>query len=55
MSITFIAITCVIIIAVLIIFPLFISRKAEKDANPKRTEWDKIVEYGNKINKKDKS
>ena len=34
----------------LIIFPLFISYKAEKKEN--LSEWDKIKEYGNKINKK---
>ena len=43
-------IACAIIILALIIFPLIISFKAEKKAN--LNEWDKIKEYGNKINKK---
>ena len=43
-------IACAIIILALIIFPLIISYKAEKKAN--LSEWDKIKEYGNKINKK---
>ena len=52
-------IACVAIVLTLIIFPLIISYKAEKkseiinDNNPKipKTEWDKIKEYGKKINK----
>jgi hypothetical protein len=43
-------ISCIIIIIALIIFPLIISYKAEK--NKKKTEWEKIKEYGNKINDK---
>ena len=43
-------ISCVIIILALIIFPLIISYKAEKKEN--LDEWEKIREYGNKINKK---
>jgi len=43
-------IACVIIILALIIFPLIISYKAEK--KEKLSEWDKIKEYGNKINSK---
>ena len=43
-------IACAIIILALIIFPLFISYKAEKKEI--LSEWDKIKEYGNKINKK---
>ena len=35
-----------LIIGLLIIFPLFISYKAEK----KKSEWDKIKTYANKIN-----
>ena len=35
-----------LIIGLLIIFPLFISYKAEK----KKSEWDKIRNYANKIN-----
>ena len=50
-------IACIIIILALIIFPLIISYKAEKkDATATKldnlSEWDKIKEYGNKINKK---
>ena len=43
-------ISCIIIGIALIIFPLIISYKAEK--NKKKTEWEKIKEYGNKINDK---
>jgi hypothetical protein len=43
-------ISCIIIVIALIIFPLIISYKAEK--NKKKTEWEKIKEYGNKINNK---
>tara|TARA_B110001452_G_C14978295_1_gene341964 strand:- start:40 stop:216 length:177 start_codon:yes stop_codon:yes gene_type:complete len=43
-------ISCIIIVIALIIFPLIISYKAEK--NKKKTEWEKIKEYGNKINDK---
>ena len=42
-------IACVVIILALIILPLIISYKAEKE---NKNEWDKIKEYGNKINKK---
>ena len=45
-------IACVIIVLGLIIFPLIISYKAEK--KEKLSEWEKIKEYGNKINKKSK-
>ena len=41
---------CIFIVLALIIFPLFISYKAEKQEN--LTEWEKIKKYGNKINKK---
>jgi hypothetical protein len=44
------SIACIIIILALIIFPLIVSYKAEKKEN--LSEWDKIKEYGNKINKK---
>ena len=40
-------IACVVIIFALIILPLIISFKAEKK---NKNEWDKIKEYGNKIN-----
>jgi len=39
-----------IIIISLIIFPLYISYKAEK--KNKASEWEKINAYGNKINNK---
>ena len=42
-------IACIVIILALIILPLIISYKAEKK---NKNEWDKIKEYGNKINKK---
>jgi uncharacterized protein YxeA len=42
-------IACVVIILALIILPLIISYEAEKK---NKNEWDKIKEYGNKINKK---
>jgi hypothetical protein len=40
----------VAITAALIIIPLIVSYKAEK--SEKESEWDKIANYGNKINKK---
>ena len=53
-------IACVIIVLALIIFPLIVSYRSEKKSenviNNKsdipKTEWDKIKEYGNKINTK---
>ena len=48
-------IACVIIVLALIIFPLIISYKAEKQDNSKEknlSEWEKIKKYGNKINEK---
>ena len=51
-------IACVVIVLALIIFPLVISYKAEKQDNSEveeqknLSEWEKIKEYGNKINKK---
>ena len=50
-------IVCLIIILALIIFPLIISYKAEKksittEKQANLSEWEKIKEYGNKINKK---
>ena len=42
-------IACILIVLALIILPLIISYKAEKK---NKDEWDKIKEYGNKINKK---
>jgi hypothetical protein len=53
-------VACILIVLALIIFPLIISYKAERkneNGNDKKSafpkvEWDKIKEYGNKINKK---
>ena len=50
MNLTIIIVMCVAITLALIIFPLIISYKAEK--LKKESEWDKIANYGNKINKK---
>ena len=50
MSLTILIILSVAIIAALIIFPLVVSYKAEK--SKKGSEWDKIADYGKKINKK---
>ena len=50
MNLTIVIILCVAITAILIIFPLIVSYKAEK--TKKQNEWDKIAEYGNKINDK---
>ena len=43
-------IACIIIVLALIIFPLIVSYKTEK--KEQLSEWEKIKEYGNKINKK---
>ena len=43
-------IACIFIVLALIIFPLIISYKSEKQEN--LSEWEKIKEYRNKINKK---
>ena len=53
MNLTILIILCVAIASALIIFPLIISYKAEK--SKKKSEWDKIANYGNKINKKSRS
>ena len=50
MNLTIIILLCTAITLALIIFPLVISHKAEK--SKKESEWDKIANYGNKINKK---
>ena len=53
-------ITCVVLALALIIFPLIVSRKAEKHNNlksenqDKLSEWEKIKKYGEKINKKNR-
>ena len=43
---------CIVIILALIILPLIVSYKAEKKEKNNNNEWDKIKEYGNKINNK---
>ena len=43
----------IFIIIALIIFPLIISYKAEEKKD--NYEWDKIKEYGNKINNQNKN
>ena len=45
-------IACIAIVLALIILPLIVSYKAEKRERNNKSEWDKIKEYGNKINKK---
>jgi len=45
-------IACIVIILALIILPLIISYKAEKKDKNSENEWDKIKEYGNKLNNK---
>ena len=43
---------CIVIILALIILPLIVSYKAEKKEKSNKKEWDKIKEYGNRINNK---
>ena len=45
-------IACIVIVLALIILPLIVSYKAEKRDKNNQNEWDKIKEYGNKINNK---
>ena len=45
-------IACIVIVLALIILPLIVSYKAEKKEKNNENEWDKIKEYGNKLNKK---
>ena len=45
-------IACVVIVLALIVLPLIVSYKAEKKERNNKNEWDKIKEYGNKINNK---
>ena len=45
-------ISCIIIVLALIVLPLIVSYKAEKKEKNYKNEWDKIKEYGNKINNK---
>ena len=45
-------IACIVVVLVLIIFPLIVSYKAEKNEKNNNNEWNKIKEYGNKLNNK---
>ena len=45
-------IACIVIVLDLIILPLIVSYKAEKKEKNNNKEWDKIKEYGNKLNNK---
>ena len=45
-------IACIVIVLALIILPLIVSYKAEKKEKNNNKEWDKIKEYGNKLNNK---
>ena len=45
-------IICFLIVLALIILPLIGSYKEEKKDNKNKTEWEKIKEYGNKVNDK---
>jgi lipopolysaccharide export LptBFGC system permease protein LptF len=42
-------IACVVIVLALIVLPLIVSYKAEKEEKDNKNEWDKIKEFGNKI------
>jgi|TARA_B110000914_G_C15182192_1_gene317859 hypothetical protein len=50
MKLSVVIILCALIVLILVLFPLVVSRKAEKEAN--KNEWEKIKDYGNRINKK---
>ena len=45
-------IACIIIVLALIVLPLIVSYKAEKKEKNNNKEWDKIKEYGSKLNNK---
>ena len=45
-------IACIVIVLALIVLPLIVTYKAEKRERNNKSEWDKIKEYGNKINNK---
>ena len=52
-------IACATIVLALIVFPLIVSHKAEKNDSlkseeDKLSEWEKIKKYGKKINKKNR-
>ena len=42
----------IVIVLALIILPLIVSYKAEKNEKNNKNEWDKIKEYGNNLNNK---
>ena len=50
MNLTVVIVLCIAITVALIVFLLIVPYKAEK--SKKDSEWDKIANYGNKINKK---
>ena len=45
-------IACIVIVLALIVLPLIVSYRAETKERNNKNEWDKIKEYGNKINNK---
>ena len=45
-------IACIVIVLALIVLPLIVSYKAEKKEKNNQNEWEKIKEYGNKLNNK---
>ena len=45
-------ISCILIVLALIILPLIVSYKTEKKEKNNKNDWDKIKEYGNKLNDK---
>jgi NADH:ubiquinone oxidoreductase subunit 6 (subunit J) len=45
-------IACIVIVLALIILPLIVSYNAEKKDKNNKNDWDKIKEYGNKLNNK---
>ena len=53
-------IACIIIMLALLVFPLIVSNRAEKQDSLKSedkvnlSEWEKIKKYGEKINKKNR-
>ena len=53
MNLITIIVLCAVITLALVIFPLIVSHKAER--SKKESEWDKIANYGNKINKKNRN
>ena len=54
-------IACIIIVLALIVLPLIVSHKAEKNDSlksedqDKLSEWEKIKKYGEKINKSNRN